>query len=125
MSELRKVVAVDFDGTLCTLAYPDIGEPRVDIIDYVKYLKSQGWALILWTNREGALLEEAIKWCHSIGLYFDSVNAPLQERIDFYGVDSRKIGADLYIDDKSINPSMIESLYSLLEIGGNPASATY
>ena len=115
MGELRKVVAVDFDGTLCEVAFPDIGEPKATIINYVKFLKSEGWAIILWTNREGDLLEDAIKWCHSQGLYFDTVNQNLLERTEYYGNDCRKIGADLYIDDKSIHPSEVEKFVNWLE----------
>lgn len=115
MEGLRKVVAVDFDGTLCDVAFPDIGWPKPAVIGYVKYLKSVGWAVILWTNREGKLLEDAIKWCHDQGLYFDAVNQNLQERTDYFGNDCRKIGADLYIDDKSIHPSMIERFVELTE----------
>ena len=96
------VIAVDFDGTLCENAFPDIGKPKQHVMDYVKKLKSEGNKLILWTCREGELLEKAISWCHENGLSFDAYNANLPERIEEFGTDPRKIGADFYIDDRNI-----------------------
>ena len=111
-----KTVAVDFDGTLFTDdRFPEVGDPIPTIIDYVKYLKeNQGCELILWTNREGQLLEDALAKCAEYGLEFDAVNANMQWRIDKYGSDCRKVGADLYIDDKSLNP--IDILYEMMMV---------
>lgn len=66
--------------------------------------KAEGARLILWTNREGDLLEEAVEWCRERGLEFDTVNANLPELIELYKNDCRKINADIYIDDKAVNP---------------------
>ncbi|HZK20066.1 MAG TPA: hypothetical protein VFC68_05005 [Treponemataceae bacterium] len=96
------VLAVDFDGTLCKSRYPEIGEQNIVLIDYLKYHSFVGNKLILWTCREGADLLRAINWCNERHLYFDAVNQNLQEMIDKYGNDCRKIGADIYIDDKAI-----------------------
>ena len=102
MTDNPLVIAVDFDGTLCENAFPDIGKPKQPVMDYVKKLKSEGNKLILWTCREGELLEKAISWCHENGLSFDAYNANLPERIEEFGTDPRKIGADFYIDDRNI-----------------------
>lgn len=100
-----KVAAIDFDGTLFTEdAFPEVGKPITPMIEYVKNMKKEGVQLILNTNREGKLLEDAVAACKFYGLEFDAVNANLQWRIDMYGNDSRKIGADIYIDDKAFNP---------------------
>lgn len=95
------IYAVDFDGYICTNAWPEIGQPNQDIIDYFKLLKRQGNKLILWTCREGELLEKAISWCALHGLFFDAHNQNLPELIGQYGNDCRKIGADYYCDDKN------------------------
>ena len=96
------VIAVDFDGTLCENKYPDIGEPIQPIIDFCKNMKADGHKLILWTCREGELLAKAIVWCFEHGLLFDAYNENLKERIEQYGTDPRKIGADFYMDDRNI-----------------------
>lgn len=100
----NKVIAVDFDGTLCKQAWPEIGEENGILIEHLKAQQAAGARLILWTNREGDLLEEAVEWCKAHGLTFDAVNANLPELIDLYKNDCRKINADIYIDDKAVNP---------------------
>lgn len=93
--------AIDFDGTLCENAWPDIGEPRLHIIEHFKALKEQGHKLILNTCREGRLLYDAVVWCAKHGLIFDAHNENLPETIKQYGGDCRKISADYYADDRS------------------------
>lgn len=100
-SNLDYVIAIDFDGTLCTENFPNIGEPKWDTIVAALMEQGKGSKLILWTCRTGALLDEAVKWCARIGLKFDAVNENLPERIEYYGSDCRKIGANEYWDDRA------------------------
>lgn len=98
----KPVIAVDFDGTLCRSAYPDIGEPNRSLIERLIEMQGAGWLLILWTCREGELLEKAVKWCSEQGLTFDAVNDNVRQLKEMYGNDPRKVGADIYIDDKNV-----------------------
>lgn len=99
-----KVAAIDFDGTLFTEdRFPDVGDPIYKNIKYVKSLRNNGVELILYTNREGPLLEDAISACEKVGLEFDAINENLQWRVNLYGNDCRKIGADIYFDDKAVD----------------------
>lgn len=71
--EIRKVkyndiIAVDFDGTLVTNAWPDIGTPITPVIEYVKRRQKNGARLILWTNRVGEPLERALEFCTDNGI---------------------------------------------------------
>ena len=100
------IIAVDFDGTLCDECFPRIGAPNLPLIYALLEQKRLGGKLILWTCRCGERLSEAVDWCASLGLTFDAVNENLPEIIDLYGSDSRKITADLYIDDKSALPAL-------------------
>lgn len=102
------VIAVDFDGTLFEEAFPDIGAPKMAVINYVKQKKAEGNKIILWTCRHGELLSNALEACALQGIVFDAVNENVDEKLQKYGHDSRKIGADLYIDDKSINPEVFK-----------------
>ena len=99
----RKTFAVDFDGTLCKNAWPEIGEPYPEMIDLVKSLRQNGHNIILWTCREGFDLEKAVTWCAERGLNFDAVNDNLEEIKVLFGGNSRKIVADYYIDDKAMH----------------------
>ena len=100
-----KTYAIDFDGTLCKNAWPEIGEPNVAMIEYVKALRKIGHKIILWTCREGADLEKAVSWCAEQGIIFDAVNDNLEEIKQRFGGNSRKIVAHFYIDDRAV-PSL-------------------
>ena len=96
------IIAVDFDGTLVQNLYPKIGFIRQDVFDYVKAHQSNGDTIILWTCREGDLLNAALSFCKENGLVFDYVNDNAASAIETYGNNSRKVHADIYIDDKSV-----------------------
>lgn len=100
MAVRRKIIAVDFDGTLCENKWPEIGMPNLDLFDYLTDQRSKGARIILWTCREGEELAEALVWCMEHGLYFDTVNKNLPDIIELFGGDCRKIFANEYIDDK-------------------------
>lgn len=103
-----KVFAVDFDGTLCRNAYPNIGEPIDEMIESVKKIRRDGHKAILWTCRSGLDLVDAVVWCADRGLFFDAVNDNLDEYKKRFKNNSRKILADYYIDDKALYPSALE-----------------
>lgn len=99
---LPYIVAVDFDGTLCENAYPEIGAPKQDVIDAVKTYRTYGWKVVLWTCRNREQLEEACRWCKQQGLTFDAVNTNIPEVQEMFHGDTRKVFADVYIDDKNV-----------------------
>lgn len=103
----NKIIAVDFDGTLCENKWPEIGEPIQIVIDYVLDQKASGARIILWTNRSDEHLADALSWCENRGIYFDAVNENFPESIEEFGNDSRKIFAHEYLDDKAIHPLII------------------
>lgn len=97
----NNIIAVDFDGTLCENKWQEIGMPNEELIEYLKKRQTNGEKLILWTNRVGNRLDEAVKWSAEKGLVFDAVNENLPEIVEAFGVDSRKIFANEYIDDRN------------------------
>jgi len=92
--------------------YPDIGTPRMWLINMLKELRNDGHKLILWTCRSNSSipdmgfnndhdLDDAVEWCRQFGLEFDAINENLNES-KYPGIKlSRKIYADIYIDDKA------------------------
>ena len=78
---MNKVIAVDFDGTICRSKWPDIGEANNGLIEWLKACRENGDKLILYTCREGDMLRAALMWCIARGLEFDAVNDNLPERI--------------------------------------------
>lgn len=98
---MRKIIAVDFDGTLCENKWPEIGEPNEEVIEYVKSRQKAGAAIILWTCRVGEKLADALFWCAGKDLYFDAINENHPDTLKWMGTDSRKIFAHEYIDDRN------------------------
>ena len=112
------IYAVDFDGTLSLGAkWPAVGAPNIPLIIFLKEKKKEGARLILWTCRNGKDLEAAVEFCKENGLEFDTVNENLPELIEAYGGDTRKINADIYFDDKAVNPIPIAQAVAAAEAG--------
>jgi hypothetical protein len=109
--EKRTIIAVDFDGTLCENQWPKIGAPNTKLIEGLIRCKNQGDKLILWTNRVGDELNDAVKWCKEQGLEFDAINDNLPEIVDSFGSNCRKIFANVYIDDRALNPEHTNTLF--------------
>lgn len=97
------IIAVDFDGTIVTHEYPKIGKEIPFATQTLKMLAKDGHRLILWTVREGRLLEEAMKWCNERGVDFYAVNKDYpEEELDNNNHYSRKLKADIWIDDRNV-----------------------
>ncbi|WP_299396167.1 BT0820 family HAD-type phosphatase [uncultured Gelidibacter sp.] len=97
----RLIIAVDFDGTIVEDRYPGIGKPRIFAFETLKRLQEDGHRLILWTYRYGKSLDEAVAFCKENGITFYAVNSSFPEE-QFDNTKSRKINADLFIDDRNI-----------------------
>lgn len=96
-------IAVDFDGTIVEHRYPKIGEEVPFATETLRMLIKDGHKLILWSVREGELLEEAVQWCRERGVEFYAVNKDYpEEKVEYNNHFSRKIKADLFIDDRNI-----------------------
>lgn len=97
----KLIIGVDFDGTIVEDAFPKIGKTRIFAFETLKKLQEDGHRLILWTYRSGTKLDEAVKFCEDNGIVFYAVNKSFpEEQFDY--TKSRKIYADLFIDDRNI-----------------------
>lgn len=95
-------IAVDFDGTIVEHEYPRIGREIAFATETLRALIGDGHKLILWTVREGALLQEAIDWCKAKGVEFYAVNKDFPEESKDFNTFSRKLKVDMWIDDRNI-----------------------
>lgn len=97
------IIAIDFDGTIVEHKYPSIGTELPFAMDTLIKLKEEGHRLILWTVREGKLLDDAVEFCRERGLEFYAINRDYPEeekgRNNHY---SRKLKVDLWIDDRNL-----------------------
>lgn len=117
--KVYKTIAVDFDGTLCESCFPEIGEPKPLVIEYIKRQAAAGAHIILYTCRENGtkrnLLDEALQFCAEQGIELYAVNEnPDNNFPEEYGTSfgGRKVFADIYIDDKAFNVKDLEAAMS-------------
>lgn len=95
------ILAIDFDGTIVEHSYPAIGRVRPFAFETLKFLQKKNHRLILWTHRSRKELDEAVEFCRQNGLEFYAVNKNYPEE-KWDEQDSRKILADIYIDDRNL-----------------------
>ena len=96
----KKIIAVDFDGTLVHNRYPFCENPDLELIQFIIQHKND-YVWILWTCRHSDQLDMAIQYLwNEHGLRFDFVNSNPPWLIDEFG-DTRKVYADYYIDDSN------------------------
>ena len=113
-------IAVDFDGTIVEHEYPKIGKPIPFALEVLKKLQQEDYhKLILWTMREGRLLQEAVDYCEKNGVYFYACNKNYPEEELREGIP-RKIAADIFIDDRNIGGLLDWGLiYKIIKSGIN------
>lgn len=98
----NKKLAIDFDGTVVHDKYPSIGKPMIFAFETLKKLQSEGFRLILWTYRSGKYLDEAVEFCKENGVEFYAINSSFEGEVFDSTTQSRKIDADLFIDDRNL-----------------------
>ena len=79
MAIRNALIAVDFDGTVVTHAYPEIGDDA-GAVPVLKELTDNGCRLILYTMRHGKLLDDAIRWFRERGIPLYAVSGPTRPR---------------------------------------------
>jgi len=114
-------IAVDFDGTIVEHRYPEIGKEILFAFDTLKALQKQKHQLILWTYRSGRELDEAVEYCRENGIEFYAINNSYPEEEFDEDFSSRKIEADIFIDDRNIGglPNWGE-MYQMINPHENP-----
>jgi hydroxymethylpyrimidine pyrophosphatase-like HAD family hydrolase len=95
------IIAVDFDGTIVEHRYPEIGDEIPFAFKTLRSLVEQGHQVILWTFRSGKELNDALEFCRANGVVFFAVNNNTPDEM-YDPKLSRKIYADIYIDDRNI-----------------------
>ena len=104
-TDITMIIAVDFDGTIVEHAYPKIGKERPFATATLRQLQKDGHLLVLWSVREGELLEEAVKWCKERGVTFYAVNKNTDEEGRENADNpnySRKLKVHMFIDDRNL-----------------------
>lgn len=98
----RLIISVDFDGCLVYDCFPEIGDLKPFAAEVMKKWLEDGHYIIINSCRAGDREKDMREFLNHYKIFYDSINNNLKERILQYGSDTRKISADLYIDDKNI-----------------------
>jgi len=107
MEHRKLVISIDFDGTIVTIAYPQIGKLRNGAKETINRWYNEGHTIVINSCRAEQMQKDMVRFLVANGIMFSYVNANAKHLIDLYGMDCRKISADVYFDDK--NPEGFKS----------------
>ena len=98
------IFCLDFDGTIVDeYQYPDCGPVKENSVEVINRQYENGAYIIIWTCRQKP---EAIKIAKTVlkeaGIKYHKFNENNPDLLLRYNCDSRKLGCDLYFDDKSM-----------------------
>ena len=97
------IIAIDFDGTIVEDQFPAVGKMIPGAKENINKLKKEGYTIIIWTCRTGLDLAKAVLWLAENEIKYDYINESCKLNVAKYGgVDTRKIYASLYIDDRGL-----------------------
>ena len=96
-------IGIDFDGTLVSWNFPLIGKD-IGAAKVCRDLVKKGVKIILYTMRNKEFLDDAVKWCEDNDIKLYGVN----ENPSQTWSDSRKVHADIYIDDQALGCQLKE-----------------
>lgn len=105
------IICVDYDQTI--LPYQGFERKLCKIVvDTIKEAQRIGASVILFTCRDGELLEKAKAYCNNIGLFFDQINPkePFQQGY------SHKPYCNIMLDDKAGLLSSLEILQKAIKM---------
>jgi len=92
------IIAVDFDGTIVNHEYPEIGPLKEGAVEALKAFKKAGHKILVWTCRQGVEERQVRAFMIENKIPFDTINTP----VPGYDLGTRKVYADVYIDDKGM-----------------------
>jgi len=96
------ILAIDFDGTIAHTDYPIIIGLKPYAKEVINKLYNEGHIIIINSCRANQPAEMMKSFLDDHGLLYHLINENSPHRIQTYGGDTRKISADLYIDDRNI-----------------------
>jgi len=100
---LQPVVAIDFDKTIYNSEFPEVGVVFKTAREYINLLHRDGYYIVINSCRTLGIDVETAKFAlKADDIKYDKFNENNPSWITAFGNDSRKIGADIYIDDKSL-----------------------
>jgi hypothetical protein len=101
MSKLKyKQIAIDFDDTIVESDFPHIIGLKPHAKRVMDKIKSHGGEIIVWTAR--GQIYPVYQFLVENEIPFDAINKDFSSTVEEYDTQSRKIFADVYIDDRNL-----------------------
>lgn len=101
----KKIIAIDFDGTIVDDQFPDIGKLKPGAKEAINELYYSGKVtIIIWSCRNGINFLKAVEFLAKEGIKYHHFNKSCPDNVKLYGSDTRKVYADVYVDDKQLLP---------------------
>lgn len=115
----KLIIAIDFDGVIAELTGSNIpGKLVKDADKYINQLHKDGHDIIIWTCRGGYNLYLAEQFLEEHKIHYDRINDNVASHYDNFTHNTRKVNADVYIDDKQVGgiPSWEEMYYLISDL---------
>ena len=90
----RKIIMMDFDGTLTQggrFWTDDVIKPNQEMINWSNEEYKKGNVIIIFTARPYEVMRDTVAWL-------------IKHGVKYHGINMDKPGAQMYVDDKAINP---------------------
>lgn len=107
---MKLILAIDFDGTIAKTDYPLIIGLMPHAKEVINKLSEDGHIIIVNSCRANQPAEMMRRFLDDHGILYHHINENSPHRIQTYGSDTRKISADLYIDDHNLGCTIINWL---------------
>jgi len=98
-----KYIAIDFDGTIAEDSFPELGAIKPYAAQVIKKVADHGGQIAIWTCRAGVYVNQIKELLNEYGIPYHTFNEPFPEQLAMFPDNSRKIFADVYIDDRSLH----------------------
>ena len=100
--DFRATISIDYDDTIVYQDFPNSGIIKPNAKEVINRLYDEGHHILIWTCRAFENAKMAKKYLIECGIRFHLMNENLPSNIEKYGGDTRKMSADIYIDDRQL-----------------------
>ena len=100
-------IVIDFDGVIVSDKYPKIGELKRHSKQVINKWYDEGHIIIINTCRTNKYAQDVKDFLQTVGIKYNFLNENDPSLIEKYDTDCRKIGGDIYIDDKNLGCKIV------------------
>jgi hypothetical protein len=100
--KFRATISIDYDDTIVYQDFPNTGTIKPNAKEVINRLYDEGHHILIWTCRAFERVQTAKDYLIECGVRFHLINENLPSNIEQYGGDTRKMSADIYIDDRQL-----------------------